>query len=71
MIRQHIGSREIVSAGYNEDSKILEIEFYRSRIYHYKNVPEDVYDRLMNAGELTDRFFAENIQYGYGYSRIE
>lgn len=71
MERKRIGSSEIVFAGYDQDSRILQIEFYRDRIYHYKNVPEDIYDRLMNAGELTDEFFAENIQYSYSYSRIK
>ena len=71
MERKHIGSSEIVSTGYDQDAKILEIEFYRDRIYHYEDVPEDIYDGLMNAGESTDKFFAENIQYSYHYTRIK
>ena len=71
MKRHTVDSLEIISVGYDRDSKILEIEFHGNRIYQYKNVPEDIYGRLMNSGEMTDEFFAENIQYSYHYTRIK
>ena len=57
--------------GYDEPSKVLEIEFPGNRVYQYKDVPEEVYRNLMDSGEFTDRFFTEKIQYAYEYSRIK
>ena len=72
MERQSIfDSSEIVSAGYDKSSKILEIEFHGNRVYQYKDVPEEVYRNLMDSGEFTDRFFSEDVQYAYEYSRIK
>lgn len=71
MKRHTVDSSEIISVGYDQDTKILEIEFHGNRIYQYKNVPEDIYGRLMNSGEMTDRFFAERIQWVYDYSLVE
>ena len=64
-------SSDIVSVGYDEPSKVLEIEFPGNRVYQYKDVPEEVYRNLMDSGEFTDRFFNEKIQYAYEYSRIK
>ena len=64
-------SSDIVSVGYDEPSKVLEIEFPGNRVYQYKDVPEEVYRNLMDSGEFTDRFFTEKIQYAYEYSRIK
>ena len=71
MKRHSIDSAEMVSVGYDKDSKILEIEFPGKRVYQYKNVPEDIYRNLIDSDDMIDRFFAEDIQYEYEYYRIE
>ena len=71
MKRHSIDSAEMVSVGYDKDSKILEIEFPGKRIYQYEDVPEEAYKNLMDSAEMSDRFFAKYIQYEYEYSRIE
>ena len=64
-------SSDIVSVGYDEPSKVLEIEFQGKRVYQYKDVPKEVFNNLMESGDFTDRFFNEKIQYAYEYSRIK
>ena len=71
MERQSVDSSEIISVGYDKPSKILEIEFHGNRIYRYKDVPEEVYNELIDLGEFTDGFFVEDIQYSCKYSRIK
>ena len=71
MKRHVVDSSEIISVGYDRDSKILEVELLGNRIERYLNVPEDIYGRLMNSGEMTDRFFIERIQWVYECSQVE
>ncbi len=45
-----VSSSNLVSVGYNPDSETLEIEFKSTGIYEYYNVPQFMYERLMQAG---------------------
>lgn len=49
MNRISIKSSNIHSIGYDEKSRILEIEFHSGGIYQYLNIEEEVYDKLMSA----------------------
>lgn len=44
-----IASSNIASVGYDKKARILEIEFHHGAIYQYVNVPEKVYEELMNS----------------------
>ena len=46
MKRHTVDSSEIILVGYDQDTKILEIEFHGNRVYQYKDVPEDIYAGL-------------------------
>lgn len=47
MKREPVKSSSIKSVGYENRSKILEIEFCRGRVYRYFDVPWQVYSELM------------------------
>lgn len=58
--RVKVNSGKTWSIGYDAYTKILEVEFYETGIYHYYDVPETVYSNLMFA-ELVDEFLNSNI----------
>jgi len=49
MERKNVESSHILSIGYDENSKILEVEFKGKKVYQYKQVPKGVYENLMNS----------------------
>jgi ATP-dependent DNA helicase RecG len=59
-----VASPNIASIGYDKEIHILEIEFHHGAIYHYKDVPENVYEELMSSpshgayfmNEIKDKF---------------
>lgn len=42
--------------GYEASSQTFAVRFGPSRIYHYKGVPQDVYDKLCNADSVGTSF---------------
>ena len=69
MERQEVASSCIDAVGYDETTQTLEIEF-RTSVYQYEDVPEDVYEDLMEA-DSKGGFFHECIRDVYDYSCIE
>jgi KTSC domain len=50
MKRKFVRSRSILSIGYEQAKKILEVEFRNGpRVYQYYSVPKKVYNDLMTA----------------------
>lgn len=46
MKRSPLASRTILSAGYDDESHVLELEFSSGRIYQFDDVPRATYDWL-------------------------
>lgn len=70
MERQPVSSSSLASIGYNPDSETLEVEFTKSgRVYEYYNVPQFMYDRLMEAPSL-GIFFNAEIRNAYACSPV-
>ena len=60
MERQAVSSSNIESIGYNPDSETLEVEFKKTgKVYEYYNVPQFMYERLMEAPSIGVFFNAE------------
>lgn len=59
MQRKKVVSSDLASVGY--ENGILEIEFKSGGIYRYMNVPEYVYNGLMNA-DSKGKYFHANIR---------
>jgi len=47
MRRTPLQSRALVSAGYDAETEVLELEFHGGRVYRYRGVPQGVYDFLL------------------------
>jgi hypothetical protein len=58
--RQTVSSSSVASVGYDPNSETLEVEFVSTgRVYEYYNVPQFMYDRLMDAPSIGVFFNAE------------
>lgn len=69
MNRTYVSSSDLRSVGYDETSMTLEIEFNSGGIYQYYNVPETIYNSLMNASSH-GKYFHQHIKDVYRYTRI-
>lgn len=58
MKRKKVESSNIVSVGYDESESVLELEF-KNGVYHYPDVPKDVYKGLLKAKSVGKYFHAE------------
>jgi hypothetical protein len=48
--------------GYNESTKILEIEFQNNQVFQYSGVPPKVYADLMHSGKEMGKYFTEKVR---------
>jgi hypothetical protein len=69
MLRDLVSSSNVQSIGYDEASQTLEVEFQKSGVYQYYNVPLHIYEQLMMAPSK-GRFLNAYIVRGYPYSRV-
>mgnify|MGYP001010778631 FL=1 len=69
MERNYVASSNIASIGYDEPSQTLEVEFLNGSVYQYYNVPQGLYDQLMQEGSK-GRFLNTYIRNAYPYSRV-
>jgi hypothetical protein len=70
MERTPVVSSNIASVGYDPAQQILEVAFHSGRIYQYHNVPQRIYQGLMQApshGRYFDSFIKKA---GYPYYRV-
>jgi hypothetical protein len=49
------------SVGYDDSTKILEIEFHTGLVYQYLGVPPKVYADLMRSDEIV-KYFSEKVR---------
>lgn len=54
-----VESSNIGSVGHDPESKVLRIWFAKGGIYDYDGVPEELFDRLVNAESVGKTFHAE------------
>ena len=59
--RQSVKSRILRSVGYNDSTKILEIEFTSGLVYQYSGVPPKVYADLMHSEEI-GKYYSEKVR---------
>ena len=69
MIRDPVSSTNIVSAGYDEASQTLEVEFATGSVYQYFNVGLALYEAFQSAPSK-GQFLNANIRNSYPYSRV-
>ena len=66
MLRLVVKSSAITSIGYDEKTRILEIEFKNGTVYRYKEVPRHIYDELRKA-DSAGAYVNANIRDKYDY----
>ncbi|MFA4878339.1 MAG: KTSC domain-containing protein [Methanoregula sp.] len=59
--RLSVKSRILRSVGYDDSTKILEIEFSSGYVYQYSGVPPKIYADLMHSDEI-GKFFSEKVR---------
>lgn len=69
MNRQAVTSSNIASIGYDANSQTLEVEFLNGGVYQYFDVPQYIYDGIMNA-DSHGQYLAQNIKGAYRYSKV-
>lgn len=70
MQRLPVESSDIVSVGYDQTSRVLEVEFRGSRVYQYLEVTPDIYENFMKA-QSYGVFFYGSINGRYRYRKVE
>ncbi|MBD9165871.1 MAG: KTSC domain-containing protein [Parabacteroides johnsonii] len=56
MNRNYVSSSNLRSVGYDQDSRILEVQFHNGHVYQYRGVPLSVYSSLMSASSKGQYF---------------
>jgi hypothetical protein len=69
MNRIPVSSSNVASVGYDPSTQTLEVEFHNGNVYQYFDVPQHVYDALMNAASIGS-FLSSNIKGVYRYARV-
>ena len=62
-------SAGVASAGYDDQARVLEIEFPKGKIYRYQNVPREVFDALLKA-KSKGRYFHAAIRGKYPHEAV-
>lgn len=70
MERQPVSSSSLASVGYDPGSETLEVEFVATgKVYEYYNVPQFMYERLVEASSI-GQFFNVEIKNAYSSNPI-
>jgi hypothetical protein len=69
MHRVPVESSNIVSVGYAEKARTLEIEFRSGAVYRYFEVEPEVHEALLHAASK-GRFFMTSIRGAYPFERV-
>ncbi|WP_429232217.1 KTSC domain-containing protein [Inquilinus ginsengisoli] len=69
MERQSVSSTSIASIGYDKNSETLEVEFIKSGVYQYYNVPLFMFERLISSDSIGS-FINKEIKPPYSCSKM-
>ena len=64
-----VDSSSISRIRYNENTKVLEIEFHGG-LYQYFDVPVHIFEELRNAVDSHGKYFNQHIKGHYRYARV-
>jgi hypothetical protein len=67
--RQPVTSSDIATAGYDDATQTLEIEFHATGIYRYFSVPKEIFDSLLSTPS-PGKFFLQNIKGKFAWEKI-
>lgn len=69
MERKPVVSSNIVEVGYDQSFCTLELMFRDGKIYQYFDVPNSVYEELLNAASV-GKYFHSEIRGTYRFARV-
>jgi hypothetical protein len=69
MLRQAVQSSELRWVGYEESTRLLEVEFHSGEIYRYFGVPASLVLELLEA-ESIGRFFNAQIRSKFRFEKV-
>lgn len=69
MKRQSVSSSNIAEVGYDESSRVLEVQFTSGIVYQYFDVPPQIYVEMMQAGSA-GQYLNANIKGNFRYARV-
>ena len=69
MERKKVNSSQIRSIGYDEQSRILEVELSDGSIWQYSQVPSEVHRRLLAAPSVVS-YYRDNVEDDYSRRRV-
>jgi len=64
-----VDSSNLSAVGYDPKTKTMHIRFQSGRLYAYYDVPEDIYQDLMNADSLGS-YFNSFIKGAFAYTKL-
>lgn len=67
--REHIESYNLVSAGYDMETKTLEVEYASGIVYQYYEVPQALYTEFITS-KSKGSFLNRNISGKFRYARV-
>lgn len=67
MEKQEVESSVIRAVGH---TRVLEIEFESGRVYQYFDVPQDIYDNMLQS-DSKGRYFNQHIRGKFPYQEIQ
>jgi hypothetical protein len=70
MDRKKVSSSGLRSVGFDERSRVLEIEFSDGRVIQYSGVSAEIHRRLVNAPSMLS-YFRDNIEESFTAKRIK
>jgi YD repeat-containing protein len=70
MDRKKVNSSAIRSVGYDERSRVLEMEFSDGRIVQYSGVSGEIHRRLMSAPSMVS-YFRDNVEESFTAKRVK
>ena len=69
MQREQVTSSSVISIGYDESSRTLEVELHYGAVYQFHEVPRELYEEFLKAPSK-GRFFAYQIKDRFEHSLV-
>lgn len=70
MKRSPVNSSNVLSVGYDTTTSTMEVEFKNGEVYQYYEVPERIYQNLINAASV-GKYLDQNVKKrGYRYKKM-
>lgn len=70
MERKKVSSSSIRSVGYDERTRLLEVEFSDGRLTQYSGVSAEVHRRMMSAPSIVS-YFRDNVEESFTAKRVK